>query len=324
MTYVGTTEKPKGSNRSTQIDSWEKLFGLLGEPWCAMFASVMIKQAGSTPQIWTTKALDFKKAGSFASMKDIINGGYTPKPGDFLVWSYGAGRGHVDCIIEWDKENREMVVIGGNRSDSVLMVRMTLNQARARGAVAIVPLQDPFNEMSEIAYLYKQFQRMQNITIDTFYVAQAFIFIAKHEGYRANAYPCASGKHWLGGYGIVTEKGAYITRNRANQQLLNRIFGIDSLINRRLESRITTLQRVALIDLMYNTGNYSKSVKEITELLNERKYTIAVDKIATYYKSNGKVYRSLQHRCTQRSLLMKGSHRVNLRAKNKNDLLRKI
>lgn len=44
--YLGVHETPAGSNRGDQVDVFEKQFGMLGEPWCGLFAGYCIEKAG--------------------------------------------------------------------------------------------------------------------------------------------------------------------------------------------------------------------------------------------------------------------------------------
>jgi hypothetical protein len=136
---LGIKEKPKGSNRGVVIDKWEKRFGLLGEPWCAMFASIATKKGKvRVPKIWSARALSFYDERYAVGLKQVQLGHYKPKAGDYLVFDYGAGFGHVDIVDDYDVDTDTWTLIGGNRDDAVRAVKMTTNQIRSKGGVAVI------------------------------------------------------------------------------------------------------------------------------------------------------------------------------------------
>ena len=116
---VGQTEQPPGSNDSPRIATYRKaVAGAPGPgPWCAYFVSWAAKQAG-TPvgpngqgsgsvdalYAWAEETGRAKPAGS----------GYTPKPGDLIVWDEHMG------IVESVLPDGRVRTIEGNSSDSVM------------------------------------------------------------------------------------------------------------------------------------------------------------------------------------------------------------
>jgi hypothetical protein len=136
---LGVKEMPKGSNRGVEIDKWERRFGLLGEPWCAMFTSIASdKGRVRVPKIWSARALSFYDKRYAVGLKQVQLGHYKPKPGDYLVFDYGGGFGHVDIVDDYDAETDTWTLIGGNRDDAVRAVKMTTNQIRSKGGVAVI------------------------------------------------------------------------------------------------------------------------------------------------------------------------------------------
>lgn len=136
---LGVTEQPKGSNRGPEIDNWERKFGMLGEPWCGIFASVA-SDSGKVkePKVWSAKALDFIVKDFAIDLRQVQLGRYVPRQGDYVVFDYGAGNGHVDIVADYKESKDKWTLIGGNRNDAVRAVEMTTNQIRARGGIAVV------------------------------------------------------------------------------------------------------------------------------------------------------------------------------------------
>ena len=136
---LGTTESPIGSNsdRNHWIDSLNRSFGLWKQPWCAMGTGYCSK--GNTyPEINSALALSYAKERRY-SMKDVLFGIYTPKPGDWLVWNYGGGKGHVDIVESFKAQN--WTVIGANRSDAVREFSATTNELALRKAKWVINVQ---------------------------------------------------------------------------------------------------------------------------------------------------------------------------------------
>ena len=130
MGKLGTVvESPIGSNSDMKryIDSVNQNFGLKREPWCAMSASDMLKQGDAIyPKIWSAMALSFKKAEIKYTLKQVLNNECQPKPGDIIVYDYGAGRGHIDFVVSY--ENGNWVLIGGYRDNRIALWKGTTNR----------------------------------------------------------------------------------------------------------------------------------------------------------------------------------------------------
>ena len=109
--YVGVRENPLGSNRGPLIDQWERHWGMLGEPWCGMYLSAVLRESGVT---------DVSHPSTWIIVQRARENGWTtkvPVPGALVVWPVNGGR-HVEMLVSqaspgvWN-------TIGGNVSDSV-------------------------------------------------------------------------------------------------------------------------------------------------------------------------------------------------------------
>lgn len=155
---LGTIESPIGSNRGKKIDEWNSFFGLKAVPWCATSASVFSRTGVTVkPQVWSPMALDFARNDRKITIKAVQLGYYKPKAGDYLVWNYGGGRGHIDYIIHYNSsdndttinigdtefviEPQNFLVIGANRKDAIRIAVLRMNKIRASGAKWIVDVQ---------------------------------------------------------------------------------------------------------------------------------------------------------------------------------------
>ena len=97
--------------------------------WCADFVSYVLKQAGSPfnpgTDNWHIPAVNsvqayFKDKGTFHAARS----GYTPKPGDIVIYNQGIGDfpQHVDIIISMDG-GEKFTTIGGNEGNKVNKVQ---------------------------------------------------------------------------------------------------------------------------------------------------------------------------------------------------------
>lgn len=99
--YLGVQEKPKNSNRGTQIDYWIAECGLDpagAYPWCAAFVGQMGRQAeGHAWPVPRTASVAAIAAWAAASNRIVT----TPQAGDlFLLWSPELKRfAHVGIVL---------------------------------------------------------------------------------------------------------------------------------------------------------------------------------------------------------------------------------
>ncbi len=119
--YIGESETPVGSNRSTRIDYWNleaigdwRVFpmGGQGAPWCASFVTAMGRQAlghaWPVPHTGTVQTMvDWARSEQMWSKSD-------PKVGDLFCLYYSRLKryGHVGIVIKVTPKN--IITIEGN------------------------------------------------------------------------------------------------------------------------------------------------------------------------------------------------------------------
>ncbi|MFV2198466.1 phage tail tape measure protein [Nocardiopsis sp. LOL_012] len=89
-------------------------FGMPGQPWCAMFASEMIRQAGAQDAYHQVRS---PAVASFAnSSLTSVYGAANSRPGDLAVYrgQGPSGWGHINIVVDSDGST-----VGGNESNSV-------------------------------------------------------------------------------------------------------------------------------------------------------------------------------------------------------------
>lgn len=115
--------------------------------WCAAFVSWCANQAGIDPSVIPRTAavssfLDyFKKTGDFQD----ISSGYTPKPGDLIIWK-AKGRSHIGIVKEYKEEENKLITVEGNSSDAVRINTYQYSNLEAQGVVGFA---NPTQECSE-------------------------------------------------------------------------------------------------------------------------------------------------------------------------------
>lgn len=190
-------ESPIGSNSDNggYIDKVNKLFGLYKQPWCAMTGSDVLKEGNVIyPNIWSAMALSFKKAIVKYTLKDIVDGVYIPKPGDAIVYDYGAGRGHIDFVVSYHDGN--WVLVGGNRGNMVAYWKGTTNKLMLNKAVYIIDVSGDYT----YDYIIPQ-----DVSFDTL---RATVYHGKFHGrkmangqvYDSSKFSAASNLYPLGSY----------------------------------------------------------------------------------------------------------------------------
>jgi len=113
---LGYREQPPGSNR-TKYGAW---YGADGQPWCAMFVSWVLAQAGIILPIQNARGFAFCPYGVNWFKKNGLWHTSNPQPGDvvFFDWYPGTARSgawHVG-FVESVRADGTLVTIEGNTS----------------------------------------------------------------------------------------------------------------------------------------------------------------------------------------------------------------
>lgn len=108
--YVGVRENPPGSNRGPLIDKWERYWSMIGQPWCGMFASAVLREADVT-DVSHPATSEICRRGREKGW--VTN---NPVPGALIVW---CGT-HVEILVSpANADGSTWNTIGGNTADSV-------------------------------------------------------------------------------------------------------------------------------------------------------------------------------------------------------------
>lgn len=126
----GITEQPPGSNRSPDIDIWSKTFLAepfnaegKGPPYCAIFVSYCLKEAGNVvvPRKYSARARDYIRGDSFiadmlvpdVAARIVQRGGVEVPAGTMVIWKLNKDpqdwRGHVGFVLDWEGQKGRTV-----------------------------------------------------------------------------------------------------------------------------------------------------------------------------------------------------------------------
>ena len=105
------------SNRGQRVDKWQQRFGMIGQPWCGIFAGVVLQKAGVKgvdSSIASVAAIEANARGR----RGPFRGWASPdqaEAGDLLVTRKGA---HVTVVERVDRDGT-LHIIGGNQTGGV-------------------------------------------------------------------------------------------------------------------------------------------------------------------------------------------------------------
>lgn len=105
--YVGVRESG-GANRGPLIDKWERYWSMIGQPWCGMFASAVLREAGVTDVSHPATAIICSRGREKGWVTN------QPVPGALIVW---CGT-HVGILVS-EVSPGVWNTIEGNTSDMV-------------------------------------------------------------------------------------------------------------------------------------------------------------------------------------------------------------
>lgn len=111
---IGTSETA-GANRGPRIDSWEKAFGMSGQPWCAIFTSLAVTKGGA-PAIARTASVGAVRGQAMTGQGGYQKGFVDPArahAGDLILF----GNDHIGLVESVSAKG--ITMIAGNDSNRV-------------------------------------------------------------------------------------------------------------------------------------------------------------------------------------------------------------
>lgn len=136
--------------------------------------------------------------------------------------------------------------------------------------------------------------------------------IKEFEGFREEAYKCPAGV-WTIGYGHTedVDKGDTITREGAEELLIEEVKEYEESVKNNVEVDITQEQYDALVSFTYNLGGGSLEGSTLLEELNSGNYSGAAKEFDEWVYSNGKKLEGLVKRREKEKELYESSYNKN-------------
>ena len=131
--------------------------------------------------------------------------------------------------------------------------------------------------------------------------------IKKFEGCELEAYQC-SANVWTIGYGHTkdVEKGDTITKEEAEQMLVDELHEYENYINKYVNVALSQNQFDALVSWVYNLGPANLKASTMLKVLNDGKYEEVPYQMKRWNKAGGKVLDGLIRRREAEALLYQG------------------
>ena len=131
--------------------------------------------------------------------------------------------------------------------------------------------------------------------------------IKKFEGCELEAYQC-SANVWTIGYGHTkdVEKGDTITKEEAEQMLVDELHEYENYINKYVNVALSQNQFDALVSWVYNLGPANLKASTMLKVLNDGKYEEVPYQMKRWNKAGGKVLDGLVRRREAEALLYQG------------------
>ena len=131
--------------------------------------------------------------------------------------------------------------------------------------------------------------------------------IKKFEGCELEAYQC-SANVWTIGYGHTkdVEKGDTITKEEAEQMLIDELHEYENYINKYVNVALSQNQFDALVSWVYNLGPANLTASTMLKVLNNGKYEEVPAQMKRWNKAGGKVLDGLVRRREAEALLYQG------------------
>ncbi|HPT61510.1 MAG TPA: CHAP domain-containing protein [Bacillota bacterium] len=140
LSQVGYSENPRGSNR-TKYGAW---YGLNGQPWCAIFDSYVSSASGNPlPPIATSKGYayvpDLEDYAKSTGQWRPRGSGYTPKPGDRVLFSFGKRRAdHIGIVRNYVGGGRVATIEGNTNGAGSRTGGSVLEKVRSSNILGFV------------------------------------------------------------------------------------------------------------------------------------------------------------------------------------------
>jgi len=109
-------ENPLGTNRGPTIDDIERRWGLIGQPWCAMFVAECCIRAGLTqlpPHAAQPGVAGWLSWASATGRSLPADGSYIPQKGDLFC----TGTSHIGFVAGFDPASGQVETLEGNSND---------------------------------------------------------------------------------------------------------------------------------------------------------------------------------------------------------------
>lgn len=125
LEYVGTRESPPDSNRGHLVDSWQRRFGIVGQPWCGAFAGSMVERGGGnvTPRIVYCPYIYADASAGRNGLDHVVWHGKFTRPyaightGDLVLFDFGGSTiAHVGLLAKPWKGWGPLATVEGNTS----------------------------------------------------------------------------------------------------------------------------------------------------------------------------------------------------------------
>ena len=131
--------------------------------------------------------------------------------------------------------------------------------------------------------------------------------IKKFEGCELEAYQC-SANVWTIGYGHTkdVEKGDTITKEEAEQMLVDELHEYENYINKYVNVALSQNQFDALVSWVYNLGPANLKASTMLKVLNSGEYEDVPAQMKRWNKAGGKVLEGLIRRREAEACLFQG------------------
>lgn len=138
---VEILERELVAGASEANSGYLKYGGGAGVPWCAYFLSYVLKEAGKPLEGGPIGAVSAVRA--YAQTRNFWHpkgeSGFTPQPGDIVVWEEGISPypSHVNTVVAYESATDTITTIGGNESNAIKKAEWQANMPAITGYIRI-------------------------------------------------------------------------------------------------------------------------------------------------------------------------------------------